>query len=105
MFYTYLLISQKDHHWYTGSTGDLKKRLGEHNSGKNFSTKSRRPFHLVYYEACFDRSDAEAREKFFKSGPGKRFLKNRLRRFFSTNLNGFVAVNGLWPGDGKPLNI
>jgi putative endonuclease len=81
MFYTYLLLSQKDKRWYTGFTGDLRNRFKEHNSGRNFSTKNRGLFDLIYYEACIHEDDAKAREKFLKSGPGKRYLKNRLKRF------------------------
>ena len=81
MFYTYLLKSKIDGHWYTGYTSDLRKRLREHNEGKNTSTKYRGPFELLYYEACINEEDAKAREKYLKSGMGKKYLKNRLKRF------------------------
>ncbi|MCK4233425.1 GIY-YIG nuclease family protein [candidate division WOR-3 bacterium] len=83
MFFTYVIQSKKDGRFYTGSTSDLRKRLNEHNTGKVRSTKSRGPFVLIYYEACLDKQDALAREKYLKSGMGKRYLKNRLRRFLS----------------------
>ncbi len=83
MYYTYVLISLKDKHLYTGSTNDLRKRLMEHNSGKVFSTKYRCPFELIYYEACLNAQDARSREKYLKTGMGKRYLKNRLKRFLS----------------------
>ncbi|MFZ2521883.1 MAG: GIY-YIG nuclease family protein [Minisyncoccia bacterium] len=51
MFYVYILKSEKDNNLYTGYTNDLKRRLIEHNSGKSKSTKSRKPFELIYYEA------------------------------------------------------
>ena len=51
---------------YVGSTNDLKKRFKEHNDGKVFSTKPRRPFELVYYEAYKVESDARNREKNLK---------------------------------------
>lgn len=92
MFYTYVLRSSKDHKLYTGYTGDLQKRFAEHNSGRNFSTKNRVPFELIYYEACSDQEDATAREKFLKSGPGKTFIKKRLKRFFQ--LTGFGPTSG-----------
>lgn len=92
MFYTYLLQSQKDKKFYTGYTGDLRKRFAEHNAGRNFSTKNRGPFVLIYYEACLDENDAKAREKFLKSGPGKKYLKNRLKRFLL--LTGYGPVTG-----------
>jgi len=79
MYYTYVLLSEKDGDFYTGLTGDLKKRLELHNAGEVPSTRHRRPFHLVYYEACLSRQDAAAREKYLKSGMGKRYLRNRLK--------------------------
>ncbi len=83
MFYTYVLQSIKDGKFYTGYTCDLRKRVNEHNSNKVFSTKSRGPFRLIYYESCINKDDAKAREKYIKSGMGKRYLKNRLKRFLS----------------------
>jgi putative endonuclease len=83
MYYTYVIQSGKDKRFYTGFTCDLRNRLNDHNSGKVASTKNRGPFLLVYYEACLNEQDATAREKYLKSGMGKRYLKNRLRRFLS----------------------
>ncbi len=81
MFYTYILFSLKNRKMYTGSTSDLKKRLEQHNSGKSSYTKSRRPYKLIYYEACHNETDARTREKYLKSGMGKRYIKNRLKGF------------------------
>lgn len=71
----------KDKKWYTGITNDLRKRFNQHNKNKVLSTKSRGPLRLIYYEACFNKNDAAAREIFIKTGMGKRYLKNRLKRF------------------------
>lgn len=67
MFYVYILKSDKDKELYTGSTNDLKRRLKEHNAGKVVSTKTRKPFQLVYYEAFRDESEARRREKVIKT--------------------------------------
>jgi putative endonuclease len=75
------LKSNKDNKWYTGCCADLRKRFKQHNEGKVTSTKGRGPFELIYYEACLNKEDAFAREKYLKSGMGKRYLKNRLKRF------------------------
>ncbi|HAM37869.1 MAG: excinuclease ABC subunit C [Elusimicrobia bacterium RIFOXYD2_FULL_34_15] len=83
MYYTYILRSRKDNKLYTGSTGDLWKRFKEHNEGKVVSTKGRRPFDLIYYEACIMEIDSKVREKYLKTGYGKRYLKDRLKRFLS----------------------
>ena len=82
MWYVYILQSVKDKNWYTGYTNDLRKRIREHNRGKNLSTQYRRTWKLIYYEACLSQKDAIAREKYLKSGMGKRYIKNRLKFFF-----------------------
>ena len=83
MIYTYVIRSQKDKKFYTGFTRDLRKRFREHLSGKVDATKGRGPFAIVYYEACTNINDAVEREKYLKTGMGKRFLKSRLKRFLS----------------------
>lgn len=88
MSYVYLIISLKDKRWYTGYTNDLRKRISEHNKGLVLSTKSRKPFKLAYYESCINMLDARARERFLKSGPGKAFLRRRLKFFFNKDFNG-----------------
>jgi len=83
MYYVYVIQSKKDKQFYTGFTRDLQNRIQGHNAGGVSSTKGRGPFELIYYEACLNEQDALAREKYLKSGMGKRYLKNRLRRFLS----------------------
>jgi putative endonuclease len=79
MYYVYILHSDRDGMLYTGSTNDLKRRLSEHNDGRVGSTVKRRQLRLIYYEACINETDARAREKYLKSGMGKRYIKNRLK--------------------------
>jgi putative endonuclease len=81
MFYTYVILSQKDGGFYTGYTSDLRKRLLEHNNGEVKSTKFRQPLTLIYFEACLSQKDAMRREKYLKSGNGKIYLRNRLRDY------------------------
>ncbi|GAB4218688.1 MAG: GIY-YIG nuclease family protein [Candidatus Microgenomates bacterium] len=78
MFFTYVLKSEKDKKYYIGCTNNLKRRFEEHNSGLVKSTKSRRPLKLVYYEACLSEKKAFKREKYFKTGFGRKFLKDRI---------------------------
>lgn len=82
-YYTYILKSVRDGQFYTGSTNDLRKRLRRHTTGQVISTVDRRPLDLLYYETCMDQADAFAREKYLKTGMGKRYIKNRLKRFLS----------------------
>ena len=83
MYYTYVIKSEKDTRFYTGVAVNLRKRFKDHSEGKVVSTKGRGPFELIYYEACLDKHDAYTREKYLKTGNGKRYIKNRLKRFLS----------------------
>jgi putative endonuclease len=73
----------KDMGFYIGFTKDLKLRFEDHNSGRVESTKDRRPFSLIYYEACLDQDDATRREKYLKSYHGRMFLKKRLKSYLT----------------------
>ncbi len=79
MHYVYVLLSLKDEKFYIGLTGDLQRRLKEHNTGKNISTKPRLPLKLLYYEAHLSKKDAARRERYFKTTKGKSTLKQMLR--------------------------
>jgi putative endonuclease len=81
-YYVYLLQSDLDQGLYIGFTADLRRRLAEHQQGVSISTKSRRPWRLIYYEAYLQKLDAEGREKFLKCGAGRTFLKKQLRNHF-----------------------
>lgn len=78
MFYVYVLKSLRDDNLYIGHTDNLKKRFNEHNKGFVTSTKSRKPFKLLYYEACNILGDAVKREKALKTGYGRAYLKRRI---------------------------
>jgi putative endonuclease len=79
--------------FYIGYTTDLKRRLSEHKQGASFATRHRGPWKLIrkliimrhtyteYYEAYTERLDAEGRERYLKSGGGRRFLRRQLRHY------------------------
>jgi len=73
----------KDKKFYAGSTKDLKLRFEQQNNGLVEFTKDRRPFKLIYCEACLNQSDATRREKYMKSYNGKRFLGKRLKSYLT----------------------
>ncbi len=74
--------------FYVGFTKDLKLRFEQHNKGLVESTKNRRPFALIYYEACTNETDARHREKYLKTYHGRMFLKRRLKAYL-TGQKGF----------------
>ncbi len=67
----------------TGFTTDLRKRFQEHNNNESVYTKGRGPFELLYYEAYRNKTDARSREKQLKSGQGKAYLRQRIKRFLT----------------------
>jgi len=93
MFYVYLLHSAKDNGFYIGFSTDLKRRLSEHTRGASFATKSRGPWKLIYYEAYTEREDAEGREKFLKSGAGRRLKLGRFPHSLAASLAALPSMS------------
>jgi putative endonuclease len=79
MWYVYVLQSKINQSLYIGCTNNLRERFKKHNTGKSKYTADFRPWKLLYYEAGLNRKDAFRREKYLKSGYGRRWLKNRLK--------------------------
>ena len=78
MFYAYVLKSINHDFLYKGHCENLEKRLIQHNSGMTTSTRPYLPFTIIYYESFETMEEAIAREKYFKTAAGRRYLKNNL---------------------------
>ncbi len=78
MFYVYAISSRNDNYIYVGLTENLERRFHQHNSGYEKTTRPYMPYDLLYKEEHVTRKDARKREKFFKAGVGKEYLR-RLR--------------------------
>ncbi|MBF0490598.1 MAG: GIY-YIG nuclease family protein [Candidatus Omnitrophica bacterium] len=80
MNYIYVLRSLKNGKRYVGSTKlRPEERLKQHHQGSNRWTSQNGPFELVYSEEFLTFSDARKRERFLKSGIGRKFLDNFLK--------------------------
>ena len=79
MYYVYVLKSLKDNHLYIDYSNNLQQRFDYHNKGYVKSTKSRRPFELIFYESYKSMSDAKRREKYLKTNKGKTTVQMMLR--------------------------
>ena len=82
MYFVYVLQSRKDGSLYTGFTNNVDRRVKNHNSGLNVSTRLKGPWLLIYSESYIIKEDALGREKFLKSGRGKKYLDHQLKNFF-----------------------
>ncbi|MDO8536731.1 MAG: GIY-YIG nuclease family protein [bacterium] len=78
MYQVYVIQGLSHNTRYIGSTDSTEKRLNEHNSGRCRYTSGRKPWKLVQREEFETRSLAMKREKFLKSGQGRKFLDNIL---------------------------
>jgi putative endonuclease len=85
MHYVYVLRSVKDGGFYIGYSTDLRRRITEHAAAASFATSFRGPWKLIYDEAYLDRDDALGRERYLKSGSGRRFLKAQLRHYLAND--------------------
>lgn len=85
-FYYVYILQNSSGLLYAGATSDLKKRISEHRNGMSQYTSSSGRYKLVYYEACLNKDDAFRREKYLKSGMGKRYIKNRINPFLGKDL-------------------
>jgi putative endonuclease len=82
MHYVYVLQSESDAGLYIGYSGNLRRRLAEHQAGVAMATSYRGPWRLIYYEAYLEEADARGREEFLKSGLGRKFLAKQCCHHF-----------------------
>ena len=77
-WFVYALRSLRDGNLYIGISRDPDKRLKAHNKGVTSSTRSRRPFVLIFQESCNSLKEARGKEKYYKSGFGREILKTSI---------------------------
>ncbi|HEY3402568.1 MAG TPA: GIY-YIG nuclease family protein [Ohtaekwangia sp.] len=75
MYYVYTISSIPRNYICVGLTDNLERRLQQHNSGWNPTTKPYLPFDLLLVECFPSRIAARYREKWLKTGVGKEYLK------------------------------
>ena len=79
MYTVYILKSKKFDKTYVGYTSNLIQRFYSHNElSKKGWTKKFRPWQVVYTEVYEDKLEAMDREKWLKTGVGRRFIKDNI---------------------------
>ena len=83
-FIVYILYSEKFDKTYVGYTSSLIERFKSHNrlSKTGYTTKFR-PWIVAYVEIYNTKQEAMAREKWFKSGIDRVFIKNSKQNSFN----------------------
>ena len=70
----YVLYSSRLGRTYVGCAHDVALRLGQHNAGAVRATRNGIPWRVVQTELIGDYEQALHRERYFKSGAGRRKL-------------------------------
>jgi putative endonuclease len=79
VFTIYILRSLKNFKRYIGYTSKASlERLHDHNTGSNKWTRENGPFIIIHTEQYANKKAAMQREKFLKSGQGRRWLDENI---------------------------
>jgi putative endonuclease len=77
MYTVYVLYSETYNKTYTGMSSNMMERFKSHNElGKKGWTKDFRPWVIFYQEEYLEKQMALKREKYFKTGAGRRFIRS-----------------------------
>ena len=81
MFYVYVIKNQNGK-IYIGQTGDLEKRLGQHNDinfdKRSYTKLNKGKWTLIYTEEFTTRKEVIKREKELKTSRGRSFIRSEL---------------------------
>ncbi|MBT4155059.1 MAG: GIY-YIG nuclease family protein [Candidatus Marinimicrobia bacterium] len=88
--FVYILKSKQNNWNYVGMTDNVKK-IRLHNNGHVKSTKPYAPFDLIFVEEFPTRELARFREKYYKTGFGKKVWMKKVRDGLKIYLNFQVA--------------
>lgn len=83
MHYIYLLEDQVDLSWYIGYSFHPTQRIEQHVQHLVITTRHKTALRLIYIEGYLNKNDALGRERFLKSGAGRRFLKKQLAHYLT----------------------
>lgn len=80
-FYVYIIYSQLSDKYYIGYSHDPTERLEEHNLGETTSTRTGRPWKLVYQEKYTNKHDAILREARIKKMKSRKFIESLISKY------------------------
>ncbi|MCY1633173.1 GIY-YIG nuclease family protein [Marinifilum sp. D737] len=80
-YFVYILKSKKTERYYIGYTSDIVCRLEKHNAGATTSTRSGRPWELLYYEEFQEKKLAILREREIKKKKSRVYIEALINSF------------------------
>lgn len=78
--FIYILYSESRDRYYIGSCADVEQRLIRHNAGATLSTKSGRPWKVVYTETYQTKTEALKREINLKKMKSRAHLEEMIKK-------------------------
>lgn len=79
-YYVYTIYSKSYNRIYIGLSNNPERRLSEHNAGCVKPTRPYKPWLIIYTELCKNRKEAREKEKYYKSGFGREYVKQFIPR-------------------------
>ncbi len=73
--FVYFIYSKKWNQFYVGSSTDVDKRVEQHNSGQNKSTKGGNPWILKHTEVFNSPTEARKREYAIKKKKSRKYIE------------------------------
>ena len=92
-FYTYILIGRQGR-YYTGLTGDIMKRIEQHDKGRSKSTRNMLPVKLIYLIVSETRLEARRLEVKIKNRSALRYMYDRLYKRKKLEVNEWLDREG-----------
>jgi putative endonuclease len=74
-YFVYILFSPSVNKYYVGHTEDLERRLQQHNTGRNKSTKGGMPWELKHTEEYPTNAEANRRELAIKARKSRKYIE------------------------------
>jgi putative endonuclease len=68
--------------WYYGHTDNLERRLLEHNTGQNKSTKNKGPWEVIFVRGFETKIEANRFELKLKKLKNKRYIRKEYSEYF-----------------------
>ncbi|MDY0393083.1 MAG: GIY-YIG nuclease family protein [Candidatus Bipolaricaulis sp.] len=79
-YYTYILYSDITEKYYIGSSEDVVRRLERHNAGATPSTKSGRPWRIVWTHQHDCKTDALKQENYIKRMKSRAYILSLINK-------------------------
>ncbi|HPF04342.1 MAG TPA: GIY-YIG nuclease family protein [Bacteroidales bacterium] len=89
-YYVYIIYSSSRDKYYTGYSEDPDERLIKHNLGATISTRTGKPWTLVYKEKCINKSTAIRRENQIKKMKSRKYIESLIKSDGPDDMTGMV---------------